>query len=315
MNETISYVPTANMSHDEWVNRRKHSIGGSDAAAVIGLNAYVSPYALWSEKTGKTPGFDGNLATEVGAFLEEFVAKKFEKETGKKVKRRNAFIYNSKYPWAHANVDRVIVGEDALLEIKTCDSLSMKKFKNGEYPAHYYAQMVHYLAVTEKSRCYLAVLIGNKQFKWFTVERDEAEISALMMAEENFWYQVQNDLPPEIDGMDSTIDALNETFPISDPEADAVDLTGCAVDLALLDECTQQIKALEEKKKAAQARVMEILGAAEKGFYAGYSVSRKSQKRSTFDRKKWEKEHGAIPEEYFKVSDNRTFRFKKENEE
>ena len=115
--------------------------------------------------------------------------------------------------------------------------------------------------------------------------------------------------------MDSTIDTLNETFPISDPDADAVDLTSCAVDLALLDECAQQIKALEEKKKAAQARVMETLGAAEKGFYGGYSVSWKNQKRSTFDRKKWEKEHGAIPEEYFKVSDNRTFRFKKENEE
>lgn len=314
MNETISYVSTANMPHDEWIKRRKHSIGGSDAAAVIGLNAYVSQYALWAEKTGKVPGFEGNLATEVGAFLEEFVAKKFEKETGKKVKRRNAFIYNSKYPWAHANVDRVIVGEDALLEIKTCDSLSMKKFKNGEYPAHYYAQMVHYLAITEKSRCYLAVLIGNKQFKWFTVERDEAEISALMMAEENFWYQVQNDLPPEIDGTDSTVDALNAAFPVSDPDADAVDLTGCAADLALLEECYRQIKELEEKKKAAQGRIKETLGKAEIGFYSTYSVSWKSQKQQTFDRKKWEKDHGKIPEEYLKTSESRTFRFKKDEQ-
>lgn len=312
MNETISYVSTANMPHDEWVNRRKHSIGGSDAAAVIGLNTYVSQYALWAEKTGKTPGFEGNLATEVGTFLEEFVAKKFEKETGKRVKRRNAFIYNSKYPWAHANVDRVIVGEDALLEIKTCDSLSMKKFKNGEYPAHYYAQMVHYLAITEKSRCYLAVLIGNKQFKWFTVERDEAEISALMMAEENFWGMVQNGLPPEIDGMDSTADALNAVFPVSEPGTE-IDLTGCTADLAIMDECAQQIKALEEKKAAAQARIMETMGTAERGGYAGYSVTWKSQKRQTFDRKKWEKDHGNIPEEYLKMSESRTFRFKKEN--
>lgn len=313
MNETISYVSTANMPHDEWIKRRKHSIGGSDAAAVIGLNAYVSQYALWAEKTGKVPGFEGNLATEVGAFLEEFVAKKFEKETGKKVKRRNAFIYNSKYPWAHANVDRVIVGEDALLEIKTCDSLSMKKFKNGEYPAHYYAQMVHYLAITEKSRCYLAVLIGNKQFKWFTVERDEAEISALMMAEENFWYQVQNDLPPAIDGMDSTIDALNAEFPSSKPDTE-MDLTNCAVDLAILDECTQQIKALEEKKAAAKGRIMEAMGTSERGIYGGYSVSWKSQRQSTFDRKKWEKDHGEIPQNYFKSSESRTFRFKKDEQ-
>ena len=60
---------------------------------------------------------------------------------------------------------------------------------------------------------------------------------------------------------------------------------------------------------------METLGTAEKGFYSTYSVSWKSQKRQTFDRKKWEKDHGEIPEEYLKVSESRTFRFKKENDE
>ena len=113
--------------------------------------------------------------------------------------------------------------------------------------------------------------------------------------------------------MDSTVDALNAAFPVSDPDADAVDLTICAVDLALLDECMQQIKALEEKKKAAQGRIKEAMGEAEMGFYSTYSVSWKSQKQQTFDRNKWEKDHGKIPEEYLKTSESRTFRFKKEN--
>ena len=243
------------------------------------------------------------------------MAHRFMEATGKKVRRENYTVFRDDMPYAHANYDRLVIGERAGLEIKTTNALNLKKFKNGEFPANYYCQCCHYLLISGLDRWYLAVLVLGVDFKVFTIERDEAELAALKMAEENFWYQVQNDLPPEIDGMDSTIDTLNETFPISDPDADAVDLTSCAVDLALLDECAQQIKALEEKKKAAQARVMETLGAAEKGFYGGYSVSWKNQKRSTFDRKKWEKEHGAIPEEYFKVSDNRTFRFKKENEE
>ena len=75
---------------------------------------------------------------------------------------------------------------------------------------------------------------------------------------------------------------------------------------------TVQIKALEEKKKAAQGRIKETLGEAEMGFYSTYSVSWKSQKQRTFDRKKWEKDHGEIPEEYLKTSESRTFRFKKE---
>ena len=112
--------------------------------------------------------------------------------------------------------------------------------------------------------------------------------------------------------MDSTIDAVNAVFPVSEPDTE-IDLTGCASDLAILDECGQQIKALEAKKAAAQARIMEAMGTAERGGYAGYSVSWKSGKQKTFDRKRWEKDHGNIPEEYLKTSENRTFRFKKEN--
>lgn len=313
----IRKIPTVNMSKEEWTKLRSTTIGGSDAASIIGLNPHKSAYALWAEKTGKVIPEDISQkeAVRLGTDLEDYVAHRFMEATEKKVRRVNYTVFRDDMPYAHANYDRLVVGEDAGLEIKTTNALNLKKFKNGEFPANYYCQCVHYMMVSGLKRWYLAVLVLGIEFKVFVIERDEAELAALKMAEENFWYQVQNDLPPEIDGMDSTIDALNETFPISDPEADAVDLTGCAVDLALLDECTQQIKALEEKKKAAQARVMETLGTAEKGFYGGYSVSWKSQKRSTFDRKKWEKDHGEILEEYLKVSESRTFRFKKENDE
>ena len=278
------------------------------------VKPYKSPYALWAEKTGKVIPEDISQkeAVRLGTDLEEYVAKRFTEATGKKVRRENYTVFRDDMPYAHANYDRVVIGERAGLEIKTTNALNLKKFKNGEYPANYYVQCCHYLLVSGLDRWYLAVLVLGVEFKVFTIERDEAEIAALKEAEENFWYQVQNDLPPEIDGMDSTIDALNETFPISDPEADAVDLTSCAVDLAIMDECSQQIKALEEKKKAAQGRIKETLGEAEMGFYSTYSVSWKSQKQQTFDRKKWEKDHGEIPEEYLKTSESRTFRFKKE---
>ena len=43
------------MSRDAWLEARSHSLGGSDAAAVMGLNPYKSPFALWAEKTGMVP--------------------------------------------------------------------------------------------------------------------------------------------------------------------------------------------------------------------------------------------------------------------
>lgn len=79
LSKELTLISTVNMPHERWLEIRSKTIGGSDAAAVVGLNAYVSPYALWAEKTGKVAGFGGNLATEVGSYLKDFVAKLFEK--------------------------------------------------------------------------------------------------------------------------------------------------------------------------------------------------------------------------------------------
>ena len=309
----IRKIPTSNMSKEEWTLLRSTTIGGSDAAAILGLNPHKSAYALWAEKTGKVIPEDisEKEAVRLGTDLEDYVAHRFMEKTGKKVRRENYTVFRDDMPYAHANYDRLVIGERAGLEIKTTNALNLTKFKNGEFPATYYCQCVHYLMVSGLDRWYLAVLVLGIGFHVFTIERDENEIAALKMAEENFWEMVQNDLPPEIDGMDSTIDAVNAVFPVSEPGTE-IDLTGCAADLAIMDECAQQIKALEEKKAAAQARIMETMGTAERGGYAGYSVTWKSQKRQTFDRKRWEKDHGNIPEEYLKMSESRTFRFKKE---
>lgn len=301
----ITKVKTAN--REEWKELRSHYIGGSDAAAVVGLNAYASPYSLWAEKTGKTPGFAGNLATEVGSFLEEFVAQKFAQITGKKVRKCNQSFLNSQYPFAIANIDREIIGEDAGLEIKTTDSLNMKKFKGGEYPANYYAQMVHYMAVTGKQRWYLAVLIGNKEFKWFTIERDEAEIAALMTAEADFWELVKTDTPPAVDGTQATTDTLKTIY--ADSDDSVCDLTAFSANLRQYMALKKQIKELETIADEAANKIKEFMGSSGGGECDGFRVSWKSKTRNTFDSKRFAKENPDIDlSGYYKATNARVFR-------
>ena len=301
----IKKIKTAN--HDEWLELRSHYIGGSDAAAVVGLNAFSSPYALWAEKTGRVPGFNGNLATEVGTFLEEFVAQKFAQETGKKVRKCNQSLLNSLYPFAIANIDREIVGEDAGLEIKTTDSLNLKKFKGGEFPANYYCQCVHYLAVTGKDRWYLAVLIGNREFKWFTIERDEDEINALMTAEADFWKLVETDTPPAVDGTAATTEAIKTIYAESDDSV--CDLTAFSANLRQYIALKKQIKELESLAEEAANKIREFMGESSGGECDGFKVSWKSQTRSTFDRKRFESENPDIDlSGYFKESVARPFK-------
>lgn len=300
----ITKVKTA--SHEEWKELRSHYIGGSDAAAVVGLNPFVSRYSLWAEKTGRIPGFEGNLATEVGTYLEEFVAQKFAEETGKKVRRVNQSFLNDEYPFAIANIDRDVVGEDAGLEIKTTSELNLKKFASGEYPANYYAQMVHYMAITGKQRWYLAVLIGNREFKWFVLERDEDEIAALMEAEKDFWYLVETNTPPEADGMEATSDAIMTMYPESN--ASSIDLTIYRAELARYLSLGKQIKELEAFQNEAANTIKAYLGEAERGECEGFKASWKSQTRRTFDSKRFMADHAEMDfSDYYKETSARVF--------
>ena len=302
---SITKVKTA--SREEWLKLRSQYIGGSDAAAVMGLNPFSSPYALWAEKTGQIPCFAGNLATEVGTFLEEFVAQKFAAETGKKVRKCNQSFLNSDYPFAIANIDREIVGEDAGLEIKTTSELNMKKFKGGEYPANYYCQCVHYIAMTGKQRWYLAVLIGNRDFQWFTIERDEAEIAALMGAEADFWELVKNRTPPVADGSRATTAAIKTIF--AESSEDTVDLTLKLPALLQYIDLDKQIAELETLRDEAANRIKSFMGDAGGGECDGYCVSWKSSTRRTFDSKKFAKENPGLDlTGYYKETSARTFR-------
>lgn len=301
----ITKVKTNN--HEEWKELRSHYIGGSDAAAVVGLNSFSSPYALWAEKTGKVPGFEGNLATEVGTYLEEFVAQKFAAETGKKVRKCNQSFFNSDYPFAIANIDREIVGEDAGLEIKTTSEMNLRKFRGGEYPENYYCQCVHYMAITGKKRWYLAVLVGNREFMWFTIERDEAEIEALMTAEKLFWDLVERNIPPEPDGMRATTETIKTLFPENDETT--VDLFGHAADLDCYIALGEQIKDLEEQRNEVANRVKDFMGEAGRGECERYRVSWTSSTRRTFDNKRFAAENPDIDlSEYYKETKTRTFR-------
>ena len=301
----ITKQATAN--HEEWKALRHKYIGGSDAAAVVGMNAWVSPYALWAEKTGRLPGFDGNLATEVGTYLEEFVAQKFAQETGKKVRKCNLSWFNRDYPWAIANIDREIVGEDAGLEIKTTSEMNLQKFKGGEYPANYYCQCMHYLAVTGKQKWYLAVLIGNREFKWFTIERDEDEIRALMEAERKFKELVDNNTPPMADGAPSTADTLSAIYP--DSRDMTIGIGRFERELENYFRMKEKVKELSIAIDGIENRIKAHLGECARGEGEKYKVSWKTQYRQTFDSKAFIADHPEMDmSKYYKKSNSRPFK-------
>lgn len=314
----LTKIPTANMSREEWVTARLSSIGGSDAGALLGMNPYKSPYALWAEKTGKVPPDDlgEKEAVRLGQDLEQYVAERWTEATGKRLRRDNNILKNPEYPFAHANIDRAVIGEtDAGFEAKTTSSYEIGKMcRNGEFPPTWLCQVTHYMMVTGANRWYLGVLVFGQGFYHFEIQRNEDEIAALAAAEADFWRHVETDTPPETDGSEATKEALMTIYADSTP-GESIDLTPASSDLALISEIRKQITDLENREAACKARLMEYMGDAESGEFGKYRVTWKTQSRSTFDRKSFEKDNGAIPEKYFNASKSRPFRIieKEEN--
>lgn len=286
----IRRISTKGMNRQEWLRLRRLSIGGSDAASIIGLNRWASPFSVWAEKTGRTPEKLDNEAMRQGRDLEEYVAFRFCEETGKRVRRVKAVLYNPRYPAAHADIDRWIVGENAGLECKTTSTLRLRQFQNGEYPPSYYVQCMHYMAVTGADCWYLAVLVMGQAFHTFRIERDEKEIAALMEREEFFWnHYVRLDTPPPADGSEATMETLQSVYAAS--EDGLMDLFGRD---RLFEEYFRQKEARDEagrRMNAVRQKLMLELGSCEAGICGGYTVSWKPQVRKSFDWKRFSRDH------------------------
>lgn len=306
----ITKISTKDMSREQWLEARRKSIGGSDAASILGLNPYNSAYSLWCDKTGKIKPEDisDKEAVRLGNDLEQYAADRFSEATGIKVRRENNIIYNEAYPFAHANPDRIVIGEKAGLECKTTSSWDIaQQLRAGKIPDHWYCQCVHYLMVTGYDRWYLGALVFGVGFFHFTIERNSDEIAALAHAEKEFWDCVVNNAPPALDGSQATSDAIKTIYSESAPGT-SVDLTAVSFHLEAYNALTAQIKELEKQRSDHENNIKEWMGSAEKGSYGNTTVSWKTSSRKTFDKAAYEAANGKIADEWYKTSESRAFR-------
>lgn len=165
---------------EEWLalrNSMEDRIGGSELGCIAGHVQYCSPFTFFCRKTGAipTPDISGREAIIQGHDFEPYVAERFEREMGKKVRVENCIFTNTEFPHLKASIDRAIEDEDSGLECKTASQLVMRKYKNGDFPMSYFDQCLLYLAVTEKKRWYLAMLVFQTAFRMFLMTRVKEE--------------------------------------------------------------------------------------------------------------------------------------------
>lgn len=286
-------------------------IGGSDAAAVLGLSRYSTPLEVWGVKTGNIEAKDisDKIAVKLGNKLEQTVAELFMEATGKKVQRINNTLYHKKYNYICVNLDRKVIGEDAFLECKTTNYFKAKDWEGEDIPLEYIIQCYHGLAVSGMQKAYIAVLIGNTDFKYKIIERDEKVINDLIKKEVAFWndYVLTNKMPMTIKANDD--DVLYRMFPVAAPEST----------IELDDEANKAIENLDSLKadnKALEAEILQqenyikaLLKDNECGLTNKYKVTWKNQLTNRLDTKRFKEAQPELYKEFCNENKSRVFRF------
>lgn len=144
-------------SREEWLEKRTSYVGGSEAAALVGKNPYMTNIDLYRIKTGQQAKADIDDKDYViyGRNAEEHLRALFALDYPQyKVDYiDNNMWLNDQYPFAHASLDGWLTdpeGRKGILEIKTTNILqSMQKEKwDHRIPDNYYCQVLWYLGVT-----------------------------------------------------------------------------------------------------------------------------------------------------------------------
>lgn len=216
---TILGDPVIYESRDEWLKGRSARIGGSDAAAILGKNPWMTNEELWEIKTGRReqPDISNHLPVVYGNAAEAPLRELFKVDFPEYYVGYQPFnlFLNPDMPWAHASLDGWLSdftsNKMGILEIKTTwiNSSLQKNEWDGRIPDHYYCQILHYLMVTGWSFAILKAQLrygrGEEmpflQTKHFRIDRADVEtdIAYLAKKEQEFWqYVVEDKRPPRI---------------------------------------------------------------------------------------------------------------------
>lgn len=228
--KALPYTVERFSTREEWLAGRTGGIGASEAAAILGVSKWQSPFAIWARKRGILPP-DHHMTSEQrwGLLMEPAIARWFAEETGYRIERNDGYtVLRSKaYPWLCCTLDAwilpdlagvqyegildVIYHDPHPLEFKNADRMVAYEWQKS-VPLAYQVQQQVQMVVTGAPVSVIAVCLGGNDGKWHPVLRNETFIRRMLPRLEAFWKGVQEGNPPEVDGSESTREALRDMY-------------------------------------------------------------------------------------------------------
>ena len=270
-----SRVPT---DKNQWLEFRSANINSTDVAALFGLSPYVTAFELWHRlKSGTMVEIDFNERMKWGTRLETAIAMGIAEDNGWSIQRKSEYIDLPDHRLG-SSFDFQI-GTDGLLEIKNVDSLVFKEkwIVDGDHveaPEHIELQVQHQLLVSGLEYAVIGALVGGNRVIMIRRERDEEIISEIKIRAAKFWQSIDENTPPAVDFQRDAefIIKLNQ-FVNEGEVLDAVENQELEELARLYRSHSNVLKHVEEQRKEIKARILTIIGKAEKTHGRGFKIS------------------------------------------
>ena len=210
-------ITLAEPSREEWLEERKTGLGGSDAAAVLGLNPWASPLSVYLEKLGLSEPKEENRAMRLGKRMEPVILDEYLRETGGKASLNGRLFRHPEFPEILGTPDAFREDEAVGVELKWIGDRSASQWGESgtdEVPDYYHVQCDVYMAVTNRGAWDLAAIIGGRDLRVYRIERNLALEEELLGRLRAFWRDhVLAQVPPEVDGSADARRWLEAKFP------------------------------------------------------------------------------------------------------
>lgn len=270
---------------EQQLAERHTGLGGSDAAAALGLSPYKSALELFLEKRDRVAPSSTQLsAFRWGHLLEPVIRHEYATITGRVVRMPEGTLRHATFPFVIAHLDGV-TDDRRVFEAKTSRTdLDWGKSGTDEVPHHYLLQVQHYLAVTGFEVADIAVLIGGNDFRIFEVPADRELQNMILDGEVEFWSLVERGEPPPPDfDRPNVYDLVRKLYPGTDGRTLTADDDDYEV-FAAYRNADEFQKSYAVKVAAAKAQLLSKMGEASRLVFpdAGMQLQRKTIERAEF---------------------------------
>lgn len=188
-------------SQAELIERRSY-LGASESAAALGMSDWFTPLQLYKSKIGEGEAIEETLPMMVGIALEPVVIRQFEKEEGFIVTRRQESVVDPLHPWRRTTLDGWS-SDNGIVEAKSSGMWGWWGKEDDAVPPSVHYQVQHQMACTGATHAWVPVIVGQREYRIYRIERSESMIELMTEGEHEFMQRVINrDPPPAVNRAD-----------------------------------------------------------------------------------------------------------------